>query len=167
MTQTYSKKNRSELTTEEKKKLRANVMFSDVGRPLIGITDDKASAYRNTITRWIDNGALDEKLFNKKDYFKASEAFNKLTSGKTLHDRLEIWKNDYLSLYGWERLQANIRQKNYKRGTKKETGDQGYREKKISLTVNMMTSHRLTNYANSHKLTIDQAIVKLLETDKK
>ena len=186
MTIKKSKKKRSELTADQKKKLPANVVFENSGRPPVGVTPEKVYDYKQIIKDWIKQYSLDSKLLKPAEWMKAGDEFEALDLRETYlkrdaseearskkeeednekADKLDAWKNKHLSLYGWERLQANVRQQNYKRGFDKETESKDKagkrREAKKPILVSLTVHNRLSEYAKSHGLTFDDALKKLL-----
>ncbi len=145
------------------------------GRPRAGVTAEALPHVRSQVADWIKQHRLDRWLQEDSgDFrFKAVEAFEQLPSmldGNTEEAEavaaVDAWCQQFLSKQGWQRLQANIRQWRYNRGSPSKilAGDgepvRRPRRKTVQLTVHVRD--RLSAFANRHSLTINEAVAELL-----
>ncbi len=128
------------------------------GRPSLGITQEKQTHYYGCIQNWVHNRKLAEWLEDPEKDIEAVNALNDIClTGENDTDQLEQWRKDWLSEAGWKRLQANVRQKMYARGS----ADGRERKKTLQLEVSTVTD--LKFYAESQGMTINQAVKHLLK----
>lgn len=128
------------------------------GRPSLGIIQEKQIHYYGCIQNWVHNRKLAEWLEDPEKDIEAVNAFNDVwLSDKNGTAHLDQWRKDWLSEAGWKRLQANVRQKMYARGT----ADGRERKKTLQLEVSTVTD--LKFYAESQGMTINQAVKHLLK----
>ena len=131
------------------------------GRPEVGITQDRLFAYHLCIDKWINDGRLMRWLKNPKDLIDAQSDFHSKVRASDDQQALNIlndWCQSWLSESGWRRLQGNVRQKAYVKGS----WEQG-REKMRTLQIPTSTHRQLSRFAQEQKLTINQAIKYLLQ----
>lgn len=145
------------------------------GRPRTGVTAETLPHVRCQITDWIKHYRLDRWLQENNGEFRmaATEAFEQLPSVFDVNIEeaeavaaIDAWCQQFLSKQGWQRLQANIRQWRYNRGspskivTRDDEPTRRPRRKTVQLTVDVRDD--LSAYAHRHSLTINEAVAELL-----
>lgn len=97
-----------------------------------------------------------------KAQFEAQYAFESThdSDDKDAHTILDQWCKTWLSESGWKRLQGNVRQKLYVRGSWKDG-----RERMRTLQISSSTHRQLVRFADKQKMTINQAIKQMLENN--
>nr|MDT0252033.1 hypothetical protein [Endozoicomonas sp.] len=133
-------------------------MANKVGRPVVGVPKKTAESYSDCLNDWIQKRLLVRWL---KDYdrdVQAIEAYDQLDFlAVDKHEHLTIWCQTWLTDDGWKRLQANARQKRYK---KKEM-QLGPKFKRVSMKRDAAID--LEEYAKSRDITITDAVRFLLK----
>ena len=150
------------MSKSDKKSL--NVKPRKMGRPPVGIPEDDAALYWKGITRWIEQRKLAQWLQDPEQWVEAQKALEQinLNTGRLGQD-LNQWCQNRLSPEGWRRLQANIRQNRYLKGSASKTGDKQPRERVRAVPMKVTTAVDLKHYSESHNMTINQAINHLLK----
>ena len=139
-----------------------NEVVKKAGRPVEGITEEKARYYYWKIDSWIKTDNLAKWLFDPEAAIESAQAFKKITlNRKNTLKLLNQWREDWLSQEGWERLQANVRQQLYTQG--RPTHDDRSRERKKAVSLKASTATDLKFFAESRGMTIDQAVLYLLK----
>lgn len=164
-------KKRSILTAKEKKNIPSREPAELRGRPVQGVMPDKVNRYLDIIDSWVFSDDL-KGSFNGKIYQpeasrnnKAKQAVSRIRKALAEDkraDKLEKWVGEYLSLYGWEQLQATYRQGRFHKGYVKEVGE-GVRSEIKTLKLTEPTINRLRAFAKDHKLTLEEAVLSLLD----
>lgn len=136
------------------------------GRPQTGITQENAPYFWQAINSWVldinpasGSRRLDQWLQDHEQGQEAIEAFRSISVLDQNYDQaLDQWRKEWLSESGWKRLRANIRQKRYTSGKTKG----GERKKTLQLEASTVTD--LKFFADSHNMTINQAIKMMLDS---
>ncbi|OED44682.1 hypothetical protein ACH42_07015 [Endozoicomonas sp. (ex Bugula neritina AB1)] len=138
------------------------------GRPAVGVTKDNALAYWRVIKHWIEQLKLDRWLKDVEQSYKAQQAMTELSiADDDFAQRLNDWCQAWLSQEGWKRLQANVRQSHYVKGSVTKNRESRSRERKRNLQVEASTAARLRMYAEHHNVTLNNALLKLLDEEEK
>ena len=98
------------------------------------------------IDSWIANNKLAQWLNDPEASIEAREAL--LKDGASL----SLWSQEWLSGEGWKRLQANVRQRQYVKDSKK------------TIQLSRETATDLKAYADELGVSIDIAVRRLLES---
>lgn len=122
------------------------------GRPAVGITDETVRLYRDAIVAWIQGQRLAQWLKDNEQGIEATQAFELIRFSGT--EEMERWRQHWLSPEGRRRLQANVRQKRYSRGSA------GERKKTLQLPASTVTD--LKDFAFRQGVTLNNAILELL-----
>ena len=136
------------------------------GRPKTGVTQENAGYVWQAINSWaldIDfitfSRRLDQWLQDQEQGLEAIEAFRAIdTRDQDYFKALDQWRKEWLTESGWKRLRANIRQRRYTSGKTKG----GERKKTLQLEASTVTD--LKAFADSHNMTINQAIKMMLDS---
>ena len=163
-------------TNDDKLSSPSDENLRPAGRPRAGVTAETLPHVRSQVADWIKRYRLDRWLQEDTPNFRmdAVDAFEQLPSLFDGNDEeaeavaaMDAWCQRYLSKPGWQRLQANLRQWRYNRGSPSKivTSDgepvRRPRRKTVQLTVDVRD--RLSAFANRHSLTINEAVSQLLD----
>lgn len=135
------------------------------GRPKTGVTKENRAAVWKAINSLIldvnpatGSRRLDQWLQDQEQGLEAIEAFRAINTGDAqFTERLNQWRQAWLTVAGWNRIRANIRQKKYTSGT-----SGGERKKTLQMEASTVTD--LKAFADSRKMTINQAIKMMLDS---
>ncbi len=134
-----------------------------IGRPVEGITESKAKYYYWKIDSWIKTGNFAKWLVDPESALEAEAAFEKIiVSRKSTVKLLNQWREDWLSQEGWQRLQANVRQKIYAQGIRLSPKE-ARKERKKTVSLNASTATDLKAFADEQGISMDEAVSFLLE----